>query len=155
MTFTKGHPPYFRPPKGNKWGRKFQIGHPSYLTEESKRKISTNNGRGMLGKHHSEEVKQKMSLAQIKYRDRIGRKKCGGKRKRKCFKCIEWRLKVFERDSYTCQLCNLKGVYLEAHHIKSWIKHPKLRHVLSNGQTLCKKCHKLTENYKSKAKIHE
>lgn len=54
---------------------------------------------------------------------------------------IWWRSNVFERDLYTCQKCKKRGVYLMAHHIKSWAKYPKLRYVVSNGITLCRDCH--------------
>jgi hypothetical protein len=79
-----------------------------------------------------------------------------------------WRPKIFERDNFTCQECGKKDVRLEAHHInplsttiKSYCdKHPhntsdeKLKLIstlitssevndISNGVTLCKKCHKL------------
>jgi len=64
----------------------------------------------------------------------------------------EWRLVVFTRDNFTCVGCRKVGVYLEAHHIKSWAKYPKLRYKVNNGITLCKDCHKLTSNYKGKAK---
>jgi hypothetical protein len=62
----------------------------------------------------------------------------------------KWRSDVFTRDNWTCQNCYQKGVYLEAHHIKSWARFPELRYVLENGLTLCKECHKLTDNYKGK-----
>ena len=54
-----------------------------------------------------------------------------------------WRQKVFLKNKYTCQNCNKKGVYLEAHHIKDWSNHYDLRFDVSNGLTLCKECHKL------------
>lgn len=59
----------------------------------------------------------------------------------------EWRQKVFERDRFTCQLCGQRGGRLQADHIKSFSAYPELRHVLSNGRTLCVGCHKLTPNY--------
>lgn len=54
----------------------------------------------------------------------------------------EWRKKVFVRDDYTCKICGKKGGNLNAHHIKSFKKYPKLRLKLSNGVTLCEECHK-------------
>lgn len=51
-----------------------------------------------------------------------------------------WRIFVFTRDDYTCQKCGAKGE-LNAHHIKSWINHPELRHSVENGITLCVPCH--------------
>ena len=58
-----------------------------------------------------------------------------------------WREKVFERDDYTCQICNKRGVYLNADHIKPWAYFPKLRFDVNNGRTLCVPCHKETDNY--------
>lgn len=52
-----------------------------------------------------------------------------------------WRKYVLERDNYICQECDKKNSR-NAHHIKSYIKYPTLRLKVSNGITLCKKCHK-------------
>ena len=58
-----------------------------------------------------------------------------------------WREKVFLRDKFTCQnpkckFCKNKiSGYLNAHHIKSFTKFPKLRFNLNNGITFCKKYH--------------
>lgn len=57
----------------------------------------------------------------------------------------QWRRLVFKRDKYICRDCNQKNSKenrLNAHHIKSWIKFPKLRYKVSNGKTLCEKCHR-------------
>ena len=61
-----------------------------------------------------------------------------------------WRESVYERDNYICQNCFNRGGYIEAHHIKGWTHFPELRYELDNGLTLCKKCHKLTDNYRGK-----
>lgn len=49
--------------------------------------------------------------------------------------------KVFQKDNYTCQICYQYGGNLQADHIKSWSKHPKLRFRVSNCRTLCMACH--------------
>lgn len=64
----------------------------------------------------------------------------------------EWRRKIFERDAFTCQVCRQVGVYLEAHHIKSWANYPELRFELDNGVALCLDCHSKTDNYKGRKK---
>ena len=62
----------------------------------------------------------------------------------------QWRMNVYLRDNFTCQYCGIKGVYLEAHHIKRWVDYPELRYDINNGVTLCKECHKLANNYRGK-----
>jgi 5-methylcytosine-specific restriction endonuclease McrA len=54
----------------------------------------------------------------------------------------KWRMRIFERDNYICQLCKKRGGKLEAHHIKSFKYHKNLRYKIENGITLCKECHK-------------
>lgn len=68
-----------------------------------------------------------------------------------------WRKKIFERDNWTCQKCNAKSqkgkrIYLEAHHIKHINQNPNLLYEINNGITLCRKCHKETDNYGWKAR---
>ena len=52
-----------------------------------------------------------------------------------------WRIAVVERDEYTCQHCEKTGGRLHAHHIKTFKMHEELRYEVSNGVTLCGKCH--------------
>ena len=53
-----------------------------------------------------------------------------------------FRKKVLERDLYTCKLCGYTGNKLNVHHIKSFKNYPELRTDISNGITVCSKCHK-------------
>jgi len=57
-----------------------------------------------------------------------------------------FRKEIFKRDEYTCQHCRRSRkagdrVILNAHHLKSFSEHKKLRFVKSNVITLCKECH--------------
>ena len=69
----------------------------------------------------------------------------------------KWRGEIFKRDNWTCQICKIRGgVRLEADHIKPFAFFPKLRFELSNGRTLCRKCHDKTKmDYRRMRKIYE
>ena len=76
----------------------------------------------------------------------------------------QWRSDVYTRDNFTCQDCGATKVYLECHHIKSFKKiilDNKITNTvealacaelwnINNGKTLCKDCHKKTDNYGGK-----
>lgn len=62
----------------------------------------------------------------------------------------EWRKAVFERDDYTCQECQARGVKLNADHILPFAYFPEHRFDVSNGRTLCVPCHEESDTYKTK-----
>lgn len=66
-----------------------------------------------------------------------------------------WRVSVFKRDDYTCQLCNKKGVKLNADHIEPWAINKDKRYDINNGRTLCVECHRKTDTFggRTRAKL--
>ena len=66
---------------------------------------------------------------------------------RRCSQYRNWRKEVLKRDRYKCTICN-SSKDLEAHHIKEFSKYRNLRFKVSNGLTLCKRCHKLMHKKK-------
>lgn len=76
------------------------------------------------------------------------------KDERKTLEYKNWRKAVFERDSYKCAICGKVGGELNAHHIKSFSKYPKLRFDIDNGITLCKPCHVQVHKEKKDAGIY-
>lgn len=143
----------------------FQIGHKQSNTGRTHFKKGTVSLR--KGKKHSEESKRKMSeslkgrkapKSAFKKGQTLGEKNVNWKggitpennKLRNSPKARDWRRIIFIRDGFTCQVCKNVGGKLQAHHIKSWAKYPKLRFEISNGITLCEECHKLTDNYKRK-----
>lgn len=124
------------------------------------------------GCKHTEETKEKLRLARKKQKftqasldkmaesmrrlwDKRGRVNKKRYKHQNDAQYRQWRSDIFERDNWTCQTCQSRGCYLEAHHIKSWAKYSKLRYVIDNGVTLCLDCHKLTDNYKGRINREE
>ena len=146
--------------KGNKVGNRFLTGNPGNSikgwkhTPEAIEKMR----QARLGTKHTKEAKQKMSAARRGEKNwnwkgglAAGRSKIWYSEEYK-----QWRKSVFERDSYTCQMCNARcgngvDVYLQADHIKPFALYPQLRFEVSNGRVLCCGCHgKVTsEQHKS------
>lgn len=52
-----------------------------------------------------------------------------------------WSREVKIRDEFTCQICGVRGVQLESHHKNGFNAFPNERLDISNGVTLCKRCH--------------
>jgi len=145
--FAKGQVPWNKGTIGQYggWKRKHSEETKKKMGEAHKgKKQSLKWRKNRSGWHHSEEARKKIGDATKLRYDKIGRKE------RKRYKHItiakeykQWRKEVFVRDYFTCQICQKVGGYLQAHHIKSWAKYPKLRYEVSNGITLCKECHNL------------
>lgn len=120
------------------------------ISEETAKKIS-NTKKGIPV--HSEEEKKRMSERMKKRVGPLNSNWKGGHRteKKKIYdskEYKEWRKSVFKRDNWTCNFCGQKGYKLEAHHIKMFSKYPELVFEVSNGITLCKKCHQTMVNNK-------
>lgn len=112
------------------------------LSEETKRKISISN----TGRSHTEEWCRNHSAAMTganhpcwkggitEWRNQLT--------KSRLYKA--WRTAVYNRDEYTCKMCNdASGGNLQAHHIRPVKDHKNdlLIFDIDNGITLCKLCH--------------
>lgn len=62
----------------------------------------------------------------------------------------EWRKKIFERDHFTCFMCDDVGGQLQAHHIKRREQFPELVTDEDNGITLCKDCHTIIRHHEER-----
>lgn len=162
--FKKGHVPWNKDKKtgigGTPKGTKFSKEH----KEKLKQAKLKNPVRYWLGKKMECICGNKNPAKRFEVRKKIGDanrgKKSywwrGGKSRDKhngSYEYVNWRVSVFTRDQFTCQICKKIGGFLEAHHIKSWAKYPDLRFDINNGITLCKSCHKLTDNYGGRNRI--
>lgn len=59
-----------------------------------------------------------------------------------------FRMKIFKRDDYTCQICGVRGgVELNLDHIKPKSIFPELAWDENNVRTVCHPCHRKTETY--------
>jgi len=135
-------------------GEKHKVTSKQLMKEKALKQINNNTRKGLFKKNRIVpfEIRKKTSMT----KQGIIEKEWKGfindtrilERKNKKYKL--WRIAIFERDNYTCQFCGLRGVYLEAHHVKSWKNFSKLRYVVSNGVTLCKECHNLTKKGRGK-----
>ena len=59
---------------------------------------------------------------------------------------ISWAQEVKVRASFTCEICSLRGVYLESHHMNSYDVYVSERYSVMNGVCLCKRCHERFHN---------
>ncbi len=112
------------------------------FSDIAKQRLSIPENNPMFGKHLTGSAapnwKGGVSSLETKIRNQIESKL--------------WRQAVYARDNFTCQKCGERGGRLNAHHIKGFAKYPELRFAIDNGETLCSKCHKLTDNFMGKGK---
>jgi len=71
---------------------------------------------------------------------------------RNSFEMKQWRIAVFKRDDYTCQVCRVRGGKLVADHVKPFCNYPDLRFDINNGRTICKECDLKSDTYAGRAK---
>lgn len=94
------------------------------LLDSRRKKVEAGRLGGLKRKSDSEELPEELRQA------------------RKTYPYKQWRKAVMERDGHTCTQCGATDE-LEAHHIKPFAEFPELRYDVSNGVTLCHKCHAL------------
>lgn len=122
-------------------------------TEICKFCVKIGKRNNFYGKHHTKESKIKMGKAQKgrKMPNISGDKHPNWnsnltdeerKNKRKYSKYYEWRIAVFKRDNYECQICKEHSKTLVAHHLDGFDNNLNTRISLENGITLCEKHHK-------------
>lgn len=153
------YPSRIKDGKGNFCSRKckyeFQLGKKH--TKEHNIKI----GLSGIGRKPSKETIEKLKIAKSGKNNAMWKGGITSIRGQiyKHFKTRQWRSDVFTRDDFTCQECNSKGIYLEAHHIKEFCIILKENNIITledavnceelwninNGITLCRECHNKTK----------
>ncbi len=155
-----------------KKGHTIWVGRKHSLESKLKMSCNSEGKKGRkVGFKHSKETiaKMKESLSDEKHYNWKGGITPLNKKIRGLEESLKWRKYIFERDNHTCQECFLRGVRLEAHHKKPFkvIFEQFLQEFnqfspledavilsriainykpfwdLTNGITLCKKCHKV------------
>jgi 5-methylcytosine-specific restriction endonuclease McrA len=131
----------------NSWRSKLFIGknNPNYKTGGNKTcqvcgVVFKNKGRDRNRKYCSLKCARSIRIGE-KSPDWQGGKTSKNMAVRNSVGYSTWRNLVFERDNYTCQKCGIRGGRLTAHHVKEFSDYPDFRMDVSNGQTICFKCH--------------
>jgi hypothetical protein len=121
------------------------------VPEVTREKISRNNARIWKGKIPPCSIGQKgmpkLNQRGDKHWNWQGGLTSNNEKIRKSLEYKIWRRAVYERDNYTCVMCNERGGKLQADHIKPFSLYPELRLAIDNGRTVCGDCHKKTDTY--------
>ena len=169
--FAKGKTPWNKGRKGvmpSAWnkGKRLSAEHRKKLIEARKKFYANGGTHPLLGKKRPDMVGEnnpnwsKFGTEHPRWTE--FKKHPFYKSIREIFKYVEWRKSVFERDNFTCRLCGISGVYVEADHypkrfidivrdndiqdIGDAIKCTELWDV-GNGRTLCVPCHRKTDTW--------
>ena len=122
----------------------FKMGNRTNIGREASESMKNKLSRRFKGSIRPELVKSKQGENNPNWKGGVSPI---NKRIRRSSKFFQWRKLVFERDNYTCQICNKRGGELHPDHIKQFAYHPELRFDINNGRTLCKECHMKTDTW--------
>ena len=122
------------------------------ISRKAKERFKVKENHPMWGRKHTQETRDKLSKIH-KERAKKGHNNPNYQplkpqevrvKERTIEGYTEWRQAVYERDNYTCQCCGTpsKGDIV-AHHLDGYNWCVEKRTEVSNGITLCKRCHTL------------
>jgi len=135
--FQKGHIPWHKGLKNPIPNSGFQKGH-KYWDNPNSRKARFQEGHKInLGRWNGKNSPNWKGGTTLE-----------NKIARQSYQWRQWRKAVFERDNYTCWICERQWNDLVPHHLKKFSDYPKLRFMVSNGLTLCEFCHKTYTKFK-------
>ncbi len=143
----RNHPKYW---KGKK--------RPNLINTGSAKAMFKKGENGRLGIKWTDEKRTKLSKAHLKGKESVS---TVNEIIRASEKYNNWRKRVYARDNYTCQICGKRDGNICAHHKKPVIDIIRNNNLhtqedvisceelwdISNGETLCPKCHRKTENF--------
>lgn len=148
-----------------------------YLRTENARKKMSQAGKGRIfSKEHKDKISEanRGRIYSIETRIKLSKLNRGNKSRfwkggvtainkliRTSSKYKLWRKAIYERDNYTCQICKIRGIKLNADHVKMFsviLFENKIKNIndsikckelwnLDNGRTLCHSCHEETDTY--------
>lgn len=159
FTFPIGHIPW------NK-GKKFRAETLKKMSEARKRFYANGGKHPLLGKKRPDITGEnnpnwgKVNCNHPKWKD--VKKRPFYKSIRQLSQYVEWRKAVFERDKFTCVICETSGIYVEADHFPKRfidiVRDNSIEEIgdaincaelwnINNGRTLCQPCHRKTATW--------